>query len=188
MLLFCLCTGVIAQETAQQSNEPKMNSEKVLEYKEVFQVEGMSAEQIFINLHQMLSEWSYDKNSKNSIDFEDKESGVIMCKLDAHLGFQKANMLYGWDLYALCNISIKIKDGRYQVTVKVPSVRYKWSAGGIADDTAIDELYPTYTAKKKNLVKHKKVSESLVPTIPDVMKSVCQSIAKKVKSSEEDDF
>ena len=103
------------------------NEQNELQIKEVVQTQGMTANQIFVNIQSLISETNPNTNSQFVIDYSDLETGTIISKGKYWLGFRKVNFTYGYDLLADYNLTIRIKEGRTQILIKVPTVSFRWT-------------------------------------------------------------
>lgn len=159
-----------------------LNPEKSLELKEVVQVEGMTKNDIYVAANSMLSNWIPNANSKSSIDFADLETGTIILKGKIFLGFKKANMLYGYNNYAIINCTIRCKDGKYQVIIKVPSMEMEWSANQnpASETVPIEHLYPSFDGYKTKLYQTKGSMKEFGPLIPEAMTNLMNAIKQKI--------
>lgn len=182
ILLFVISLMANAQEV-------KPNDDKSLELKEVVEVEGMSKEAIFNSVQSMLSDWTYNSNSQNKIDYADKESGVVITKGRLFLGNKKIALLWGWNTYLDYTCTIRAKDNKYQVQIKVPSMYFKFdNPKEPAEETApILSIYPEYDYKSRYTIK--KPAKEFAPAVPDMIKGFYLAIRNKINKSDlGDDF
>ncbi len=185
VLLFAICAWLYA---FAQSNEPELEN-GIYVYKYVQQAEGLSQNALYLRAHTFLSDWAGpNSNSKSSIDFDDKESATIIIKGSYFLRHEKENIMYGWDIYADYIVSIKCKDGRFQVITKVPTMSFWWTAGNAPLQTiSYTELYPEYT--HKGPYKVKRYSDKYVIHMPSCVKKISKMITEGIMSvSDNDDF
>ncbi len=185
VLLMAICTWTMV---FAQSNEPVLEND-IYVYKFVQQVEGVSQNALYLRAHTFLSDWAGpNSNSKCNIDFDDKESATIITKGTYFLRYEKDNMLYGWNIFADFIVSIKCKDGRFQVLTKVPTMSFWWTAGNIPLQTIpYNELYPEYTHKSQ--YKLKRPAEKYAIHIPSAVKKISNMIVDGIMSaSDNDDF
>ena len=158
------------------------------ESKIVENYESMSAQDIYVNALEVLSDWTgSQKNSSIDIDIQDKETGLIVFKGQYFLGFHKTNGMCGYNVFADFTVKIRCKDGRAQFSCNVPTITFKWSAtNNPATETApLNMLYPEYTYKSK-LYYIKKASNEFVPTVPDVFNDILNMLATKTHITEDD--
>lgn len=182
LMFFLLSLAINAQEV-------KFNDENILELKEVVESDGMSKDAIFISVQSMLSDWSYNSNSQHKIDYSDKETGVVISKGRLFIGYKKVGLLFGWNVFVDYSCTVKAKDGKYQVILRVPSMYFKFEdPKQAAEETApIASVYPEYNYKSSYTIK--KPAKEFAPLIPETMKSIYSAIREKIKkSSADDDF
>ena len=123
-------------------------SNGVYEKKIVVNVDSAKASTIYIRALEALSDFAgTNAKSKIGIDVQDKDEGLVVYKGDYYMGFEKANILYGWDTFANFTIKIRCKDGRAQITVSVPSMSFQWSGNNNTYSFPISEFLPVYTYK-----------------------------------------
>ena len=73
----------------------------VYEKKEVINVDGVKASELFLRAMEALSDWTGpDGRSKAGIDYQDKESGTIIYKGNYYMGFRHVILRAGWDMCA----------------------------------------------------------------------------------------
>ena len=184
VLLFAICAWLTA---FAQSNEPELDNGTYV-YKYVQQAEGVSQNALYLRAHTFLSDWAGpNANSKSNIDFDDKESATIIVKGSYFLGYEK-EMAYGWNVFADFIITIKCKDGRFQVITKVPTMSFWWTAGNVALQTIpYNELYPSYT--HKGPYKMKRYSDRHVNQMPEYIKVISGMVVNGIMNvSDNDDF
>ena len=99
---------------------------------------------------------------------------------------EKLNLMYGWDIYADFIVSIKCKDGRFQVITKVPTMSFWWTAGNAPLQTIpYNELYPEYT--HKGPYKVKRYSDKYAIHMPSCVKKISNMIVEGIMSASDDD-
>ena len=185
VLLFAICAWLYV---SAQSNEPELENGYYV-YKYVQQAEGVSQNELYLRVHTFLSDWAGpNSNSKCNIDFDDKESSTIITKGTYFLRYEKENFMYGWNIFADFIVTIKCKDGRFQVITKVPTMSFWWTAGTEPLQTIpFNELYPTYT--HKGPYRLKKYSDKYVIHMPMCVKKISNMIVDGVMTaSDNDDF
>lgn len=184
-ILILLVSFVIASN----AQTVDFNENKDLQLKEVIQTPDLTVKQVFVSVQSLLSDWHPNTNSKLSIDYSDLETGTIITKGKYFLGFHKSNMLCGYDVYADFTCTVRMKEGRTQVVVKVPSVTLHWTANNTEDETvAVSHVYPKYDGYKTRLYLTKKPLIEFGPKIPDGMRSLFKSIQDKLLYFSNDDF
>lgn len=181
LLLFAfLPCGVLAQNV-------EFNSDRALELKEVVQVDSMSKSDIFVAAQSMLSQWHPNSNSKLAIDYADLATGTIIAKGALCVGFTKVNSLCGYYVNADYNCTIKIKDGRYQVDIKVPTVSLHWSANNSSDESiAVWHVYPVYDKTKTRYYYTKKPLTEQGPKVADTMRMMFTAIKSRIMVNKDD--
>lgn len=169
--------------------EVTFNEQDELQIKEVVQTQNITAKQIFVNLQSLISETNPNTNSQFVIDYSDLETGTIIAKGKYWVGYRKANIACGYDLLADYNLTIRIKEGRTQILIKVPTVSLHWT-GKPTDDEKVDvkHVYPQYDGySSKTYPFPKKLLKQYGPEIPDAMKKLYKTICDKISSSGQDD-
>ena len=182
VLLFAICAWLSAYA---QSNEPELENGSYV-YKFVQQAEGVSQNALYLRAHAFLSDWvGPNTNSKSSIDFDDKESATIIAKGTYFLGYER-EMMYGWNVYADFSVTIKCKEGRFQVMTKMPTMSFWWTAGNVPMQTILyNELYPSYT--HKGPYKLKRYSDKYVNQMPEYIKEISNIVINGIISASDDD-
>lgn len=170
-----------------QTIEPTLEDGKLI-YKNVYTYDGVTQSQLYMRAHTFLSDWvGPNKNCKSSIEFDDKESATIISKGSVYNGYFKENMMYGWDVYIDYTLTIRCKDGRVQVIIKVPSMSFHWTANNTPDITApIEDIYPEYDKSKKYLCRL--VIPKATPEIPAMMALISETVKEQMSKVEDDDF
>lgn len=184
ILLFVICAWLSA---FAQSNDPELDN-GIYVYKYVQKAEDVSQNALYLRAHTFLSDWAGpNANSKSNIDFDDKESATIIVKGSYFLKYEK-EMTYGWNVFADFIVTIKCKDGRFQVITKVPTMSFWWTAGNIALQTIpYNELYPSYTHKSQ--YKMKRYSDRHVNQMPEYIKEISNMVVNGIMNvSDNDDF
>ena len=98
--------------------------------------------------------------------------------------------MYGYNVLADFSCTIRMKDGKYQVLLKVPTITLSWSAGN-TDDEKVDvvHVYPSYDGYKTSHYLTKKPLTEFGPKVPDAMRTIFQSIKYSVmQNAEKNDF
>ena len=188
-LLLALFLSVFSLELLN-AQEVTFNDQKELVLKEVIKDSTLTKSQIFTAVQLMLSDWHPNTNSKNTIDYSDLTTGTIITKGQYWLGFHKSNLMYGYNVLADFSCTIRMKDGKYQVLLKVPTITLSWSAGN-TDDEKVDvvHVYPSYDGYKTRHYLTKKPLTEFGPKVPDAMRTIFQSIKYSVmQNAEKNDF
>ena len=96
--------------------------------------------------------------------------------------------MYGWNVFADFIVTIKCKDGRFQVLTKVPTMSFWWTNGNVALQTIpYNELYPSYT--HKGPYKLKRYSDRYVNQMPEYIKEIANIVVNGIISiSDGDDW
>lgn len=157
------------------------NEQKDLELKEVIELPNLTKQQIFVAVQSLLSDWHPNTNSQSSIDYADLETGTIITKGKYWVGFHKTNSFCGYDFLANYSCTIRMKDGRAQVIIKVPSIVLHWSANN-TDDEVIDvqHVYPTYDGYKTRHNYTKKPMTIYGPQVPDAIRIIFNAIKQSL--------
>lgn len=168
-----------------------INAQDVVDFtnmSEVIQCDNMTTNQIYSNIMQNWSNLNgANVKSENSLDYCDKESGIINIKTKIYLGFHKCNIGgFGYDGYCNSIITYKIKDNRYKVTMTTNTISFIWSGNPTPPHVFdINDLYPLYNIKDKTF---KKTSNDLVlEKMPNIMNKYF-NLCKHLHVSTEDDF
>ena len=107
---------------------------------------------------------------------------------------------HGYALLADYNLTIRIKEGRTQILIKVPTVSIHWTTADLTNtdtdnDTKEDEkivvkhVYPQYDGYKPTTYPYyaKKLMKEFGPQIPTAVKDLYKTISDKITSSGQDD-
>jgi hypothetical protein len=100
-----------------------LNESGGYEKKEVVEVAGATAADLYVRAMEALSDWKGpDGKAEAGLDFHDKDAGIVNYKGKFSLGY-KANLFGGtWFRYADFTMKVRCKDGKAQVTVTVPTI------------------------------------------------------------------
>lgn len=174
--------------------EVTFNEQNELQIKEVVQTQGLTADQIFVNIQSLISETHPNTNSQFIIDYSDLKTGTIISKGNYWLGFRKVILTYGYDILADYNLTIRIKEGRTQILIKVPTVSFQYiGENGKTSETNekvdVKHVYPQYDGYKPTTYPYytKKLMKEYGPEIPNAMKKLYKMICDKITSSRQDD-
>ena len=171
--------------------EVTFNEQNELQIKEVIQTQGLTTNQIFVNIQSLISETNPNTNSQFVIDYSDLETGTIISKGKYWLGFRKVNFTYGYDLLADYNLTIRIKERRTQILIKVPTVSFRWTGEQSDTNEKVDvkHVYPKYDGYKPTTYPYyaKKLMKEYGPEVPSAMKKLYKTICDKITSSRQDD-
>lgn len=186
-LLLSLVVVFASIGVSAQMSEPVLEN-GIYVLKHVEQVEGVSQNELYLRARTFLSDWAGpNSNSKNSIDFEDKESATVIVKGSYYLGIAK-EVMYGWEIFADYIVQIKCKDGRFQVITKVPTMTFWWNAGNAPIQIIpYEKLYPEYI--HKGPYRLKKYSDRYVNRMPEYVNKITSIVVDGITTtSDNDDF
>lgn len=171
-----------------------------LQIKEIVQTPNLTADQIYVNIQSLLSETHPNTNCQFVIDYSDLKTGTIISKGKYYLGYKNVMSKHGYALLADYNLTIRIKEGRTQILIKVPTVSIHWTTADLTNtdtdnDTKEDEkivvkhVYPQYDGYKPTTYPYyaKKLMKEFGPQIPTAMKDLYKTISDKITSSGQDD-
>ena len=171
--------------------EVTFNDQNELQIKEVVQTQGLTANQIFVNIQSLISETYSNLNSQFVIDYSDLETGTIISKGKCWLGFRLVTFAYGYDFLADYNLNIRIKEGRTQILIKVPTVSFRWTGepSEIKEKIDVKHVYPKYDGYKPTTSSYyaKKLMKEYGPEVPNAMKKLYKTICDKITSSGQDE-
>ena len=171
-----------------------------LQIKEIVQTPNLTADQIYVNIQSLLSETHPNTNCQFVIDYSDLKTGTIISKGKYYLGYKNVMYKHGYALLADYNLTIRIKEGRTQILIKVPTVSIHWTTADLTNtdtdnDTKEDEkivvkhVYPQYDGYKPTTYPYyaKKLMKEFGPQIPTAVKDLYKTISDKITSSGQDD-
>ena len=172
-----------------QAQEVAFNENGALELKQVVIVENATKDAIFTNVRSIISDaLPISNNSESAIDYSDIGSGVIIAKGLFYLGDAKGNFGCKWHIYDNYTMTVKVKDGKYQISIKVPSITLVYSGDKTKTTVNTKQIYPEYDGSK--LPPYVKVKQAVIeygPKIPDSMRILAKNLNEKI-SKVEDDF
>ncbi len=171
------------------AQDVKFNDNSSLELKQVITVEGASKDAIFTNIRTLISDaLPTSNNSERAIDYSDANTGTIIAKGMYYIGEAKAIFGNKWHVYDNYTMTVKVKDGKFQISIKVPSIRLIYSGDKTEVDVETIHIYPQYDGSKlKSYVKLKQAVTEFGPKIPDSMKDLAKILIEKI-SKVDDDF
>lgn len=171
-----------------------------LQIKEIVQTPNLTADQIYVNIQSLLSETHPNTNCQFVIDYSDLKTGTIISKVKYYLGYKNVMSKHGYALLADYNLTIRIKEGRTQILIKVPTVSIHWTTADLTNtdtdnDTkeyekiVVKHVYPQYDGYKPTTYPYyaKKLMKEFGPQIPTAMKDLYKTISDKITSSGQDD-
>lgn len=104
------------------------------------------------------------------------------------MGYHKSNFMYGFNVYANFSLTIRVKEGKAQVNLKVPSLQLRWTADNTTDDIfPIEHIYPQYDGFKGHMYGTKKILIEFGPKVPDAMRTIYKAIETKLMTSDSND-
>jgi hypothetical protein len=186
MILWAVAMMMQMSVMAQEAPAIEVNENGAYELKEVVEVAGASASTLYLRAMEALSGWTgADGKSSANIDFRDKESGVVIYKGKYYLTYYKV-ILNGWKMYADIALKVRVKDGRAQVTVTVPTISgYFDGRPPMTQSKAIGEIVEEIKEKGvKNRPSHKAIA-----LVPAAAASVLESMKEALtKATDDEDF
>ena len=186
MILWAVAMMMQLSVVAQEAPAIEVNENGAYELKEVVEVAGASASTLYLRAMEALSGWTgADGKSSANIDFQDKESGVVIYKGKYYLTFYKL-IIDGWKMYADIVLKVRVKDGRAQVTVTVPSLTGRIDGRQpMTQSETVGKIVATIKEKGvKNRPTHKAVA-----LVPNAAASVMESMKEALtKATDDEDF
>ena len=177
MLMMSVVQAAIAQITLTDGG--------VYEQKEVVNVNGISAKELYLRALEALSDWTgTDGRSKYGIDHQDKESATVIFKGKDYLGARKFG-IYHWLIFSDFTLKVRCKDGRSQISVTVPSMTAEFSVNNVSGSIPLREIVPEY--KYKGNLNCKKAMLQYVVDVPTSANRII-SLMKTKLNQEVDDF
>ncbi len=158
------------------------------EYEKVIveQFEGISAQTLYLNTLEALSDWDRDnKLSYLNIDVKDKDVAMIISQGNVFLGWDKlAGTGSGWEIFATLSLKVRCKDGKAQFSVVVPSMRFKFDGeGGHADMS-----FPLTDVKAGKKPKRLRIKDAFtyIDDIPQAIDNMLEYVKQKVHKGPDD--
>ena len=113
-----------AQDRGLDSLYQMVKEKGEYEQRRVVTVEGASASTLYVRAMNALSDWTGPEGrSEASLDFHDKDAGIVTIKGGFYNG--EAKIFAGkLPVYTAFTLKVQCKDGRAQLTVKVPYMYY----------------------------------------------------------------
>ena len=140
MMLWAVAMMMQLSAMAQEAPAIEVNENGAYELKEVVEVAGASAADLYVRAMEALSDWrGPDGKAEAGLDFHDKDAGVVNYKGKFSLGYKKG--FVGNDVKRCANFILKVrcKDGKAQVTVTVPTVTAMAVKTGMRKDFSVKE-------------------------------------------------
>lgn len=171
------------------AQEVSFNENGALELKQVVLVENATKDAIFTNVRSIISDaLPTSNNSESAIDYSDIGSGVIIAKGLFYIGDAKGRLSNKWHIYDNYTMTVKVKDGKYQISIKVPSITLEYSGDKTKAVVNTKQIYPEYDGS--DLPSYVKLKQAVIeygPKIPDSMQALVKILTEKI-SKVEDDF
>ena len=167
-----------------------LNESGNYEHKVVEQYEGVNASDLFDRTLVALSDMiGSSKHSKFNFDVKEKDGGIIVYKGLLFVGFRKVNISGGYNYFADCTLKVRMKDGKAQYIVTVPSMTLTWDKNSqITEQVPLKSIIPEYNYKAR-LYYIKKGCIQYAPEIATRVKSFVEDLVAKTKNiTTEDDF
>lgn len=156
------------------------------EQRRVVTVEGASASTLYVRAMNALSEWKGPEGrSESSLDFHDKDAGVVTIKGGFYNG--EAKIFAGsLPVYTAFTMKVQCKDGRAQLTMKVPYMYYYFRGEKkITDLLSALERQMSMTEKEKEKAK-KKVTKGA--SMREAVELLLDAMTAALKNGTDDDF
>ena len=169
--------------------QTELNAVGEYELKVVKEYPGVNAGAIFDRTLVALSEIKGNSEfSKFNFDVKEKDGGVIVYKGTLFVGYHKANFSGGYDYLADVTIKIRIKEGKAQYTITIPTMTLYWRGHPeITDQVPLTDILPEVNYKGK-LYYVKKGFAQFAPEISKVAIEFIDDVAKKTATAADDDF
>lgn len=161
-----------------------LTDDGVYEKKEVVNVDSVKTSELFVRAMEALSDWTGpDGRSKAGIDYQDKESGIIIYKGNYYMGFRHVVLRAGWDMYADFTMKVRCKDNKAQITMTIPSITGKYTAKNVERTVPLSEIVNTINEKGKK----KRPTHEYIPKIPDVADVLINAMSQRLKQGNRDE-
>ena len=128
------------------------------------------------------------------------KTGTIISKGKYFLGYANVMSKHGYALLVEYNLTVRIKEGRTQILIKVPTVSFHWTTADLTNtDTdnkttedekvAVKHVYPQYDGYKPSTYPYyaRKLMKNYGAEIPNAMKELYKTVSDKIASSGNDD-
>lgn len=167
------------------AQEIELNEQGAYERKEVFQIEGATATQLYDRAMIALTDWTgADGKSKAGIDYQNQETHTVIYKGTYYLGFKKAILGAGWNRYANFTLKVRCKDGKAQVTVTVAGITGIYNTNGTTRQLTMSEVLDVTNDSKG---KKKERRQEFVSQIVTGADNLVAAMGEKLKSGNTDE-
>lgn len=145
----------------------------------VHSYEGMNDDYLFNHALFALTELSGHSMSRDCIDFQSKNAGMIVYKSTAFLGYHPMNKFYGYNVSMNYVLTIKVDGAKIKYSVRVLSMSFKWTGQENSFYTeSLSNLYPNYHPVTTDA----KLSESVTHFCPEIP-TYCERIIDRMHES-----
>lgn len=167
--------------------QTELNEAGEYELKVVREYSGMSAENIFDKTLVALSEIKGGSEfSKFNFDVKERDGGIIVYKGKLFLGYREVNISGGYDYLADVTLKIRIKEGKAQYTITIPTMTLYWRGNpNITDQIPLTNVIPEVNYKGK-LYFVKKGLKQFGLKIAVASKECIDTIVKKTTTIDDD--
>lgn len=162
----------------------ELNEQGDYERKEVVQVDGVSAAQLYDRAMIALSDWTgSDGKAKVGIDYQNQETYTLIYKGTFYLGYKRV-IMNGWDRYGNFTLRVRCKDGKAQLTLTVPSVTGIYDKNG---NTKVFGLQEVIEGKEKAGKSKKERMEKLIEDLKNNADDIFAAMSNRLKNGGGDD-
>lgn len=182
---FILLSLMLLLSITVNAQDLQLTDNGAYEKKEVVLVDSTKASILFSRAMETLTDWTgTDGRAKAGIDYQDKESGLIIYKGTYSLGFKNVMLGAGWKRYADFTLKVKCKDGRAQIIITVPTITGIYNSNGVERSYSIDELVKQVNEARGN---RKKRGEALLNNLTSQADGLVSDMSRSLKGSDSDD-
>lgn len=182
LMMSCLMALMIQAQT-------ELNEKGEYELKIVREYVGLNAGSLFDRTLVALSDIKGGcEYSKFNYDVKEKDGGIIVYKGKLFVGYRKVNISGGYDYMADCTLKVRLKDGKAQYTMTVPTMTVYWAGNPeITDQVPLSNLLPEYNYKGK-LYYVKKGFLEFAPKVSLAVQRFIDELCDKTAKGADDDF
>lgn len=186
-IIFILLMTIVS--TLSINAQTTLNDMGVYELKNVELYDDIIVQKLFEQSRIALSDIAgSNTNTKIGVDVMDKEAGTIIYKGEYYLGFNRVNMLCGYEVTADFTVKMQCKDNKVQYTIIVPSLHLYWSCKMNVNETVpLKEILPKYTYKGR-LYYLKKSCLLFSKNLDNDMRKFYSTLVARTKQNIKDDF
>lgn len=186
-IIFILLMTIVS--TLSINAQTTLNDMGVYELKNVELYDDINVQKLFEQSRIALSDIAgSNTNTKIGVDVMDKEAGTIIYKGEYYLGFNRVNMLCGYEVTADFTVKMQCKDNKVQYTIIVPSLHLYWSCKMNVNETVpLKEILPKYTYKGR-LYYLKKSCLLFSKNLDNDMRKFYSTLVARTKQNIKDDF